>query len=463
MTKTHKQFGLWSSSITAKSIANLTRLDDVQWARDVLVWSEGSALRCQQGTDAPRSLTEEGVSVRGRVGYGGGAFTVGNDQIIFAGDGGRLYRQPLQGGSAAAITPGFGSAASPALSSDGEWVAYVYTYEGKDGIALVDANGRIWPRKLASGTDFVMQPVWHPEGRYLAYIAWDHPNMPWDGTELHLAEVAKDHVDVPYIQSSKVIAGNENTSIFQPEFSPDGRYLAYISDETGYGQIYVLDLQTHTHIRLTNAEAEHGTPAWIQGLRMYGWAGDSQHLYFLRNKAGIFTLHRFHITGGVEEPVPGLESYTKLEQITVSDHKIALIGSSSVRTPRLISLSQEGQPRIHARSSTENLPEEVFAPAQPIEWQGVNGVTVYGMYYAPASTRFEGSGTPPLMILVHGGPTSQRTAAFDDEVQFYATRGYAVLQVNHRGSTGYGREYMNRCAVTGDFTMWKIQNPVGSI
>src|SRR5690606_37768111 len=108
------------------------------------------------------------------------------------------YRQSLSGGKAEPITPEFGHAASPSLSYDGQWVAYAYTYERKDGIALVDSKGTLWPRKLADSTDFVMQPVWHPDGRFLAYIAWNHPNMPWDGTELILAEMAQDHAGVPY-------------------------------------------------------------------------------------------------------------------------------------------------------------------------------------------------------------------------------------------------------------------------
>lgn len=454
MTKIQKSYGLWSSSFSPKTIAGITRLDDVQWSGDTLVWSEGGSLRCQCGSDAPRTITEDGVSARGRVGYGGGAFTVGSDYVYYAGNGGRLYRQLLNGGGASAITPEFGNAAAPAVSAGGEWVAYVHSDAGQDSIGLVDAQGQMWPRQLVSGTDFVMQPTWHPEGDYLAYIAWNHPNMPWDGTELHLAELAKDHAGVPYIQSSRVVAGGEQISIFQPEFSPDGRCLAFVSDETGYGQLYVRDLQNQTQTRLTNAQAEHSTPAWVQGLRMFAWSGDSTSIYFLRNTAGVYTLHRFHVIAGTEEQISGLEDYTKLDQIAVSGHQIAVIGSSSTQTARVLTISPK--PRIRARASTENIAQDELASAQPVEWNSADGTTIHGLYYAPISAQFESIGLPPLMVLVHGGPTSQRTAGFDEEVQFYATRGYAVLQVNHRGSTGYGRDYMNM--LRGNWGLYDVED-----
>ena len=129
-------------------------------------------------------------------------------------------------------------------------------------MALVDADGENFPRKLAYGTDFVMQPAWHPGGAHIAFVAWNHPQMPWTGSELRLIQLAFDGSGLPYAHDIVTLAGDRDTAIFQPEFSPDGRYLAYVSDASGWGQIMLYDLERQAHRQLTKAEAE----TWRAGL-----------------------------------------------------------------------------------------------------------------------------------------------------------------------------------------------------
>jgi dipeptidyl aminopeptidase/acylaminoacyl peptidase len=487
MAKQKRYFGTWKSPFSPKLMAGGLGLTDVQWTRDgnSLVWLEkrpgqGGMLVAQTGVHAPRDLTVD-LSVRAGVGYGGGEFTTFRNEIYFV-SGERVYKQTIRSGSARPLTPRFGDVASPAISPDGSWLVYVHSYEGKDGLALVDADGDDWPRKLIYGTDFLMQPVWSPNGKNIAYIAWNHPLMPWDGTELRLLHLENDSRGKPMVTSMQIIAGNERVSIFQPEFSPDGRYLSYVSDQTGWGQIYLYDLQTATHTQLTQAEAEHGTPGWIQGLRRYGWTADSRALYFLRNEQGFHSLWRCDVRSEKSVKATGLEHYTYLSQIAVSPvgETVAMIAASSTIPPRVITyeqavmeippvLSAEGvtpgiqvivdEPAgevIRKRSSAENIREAQLAKAQAISWTGHDGETVYGLYYAPASERFAGEGAPPLLVMIHGGPTSQDNATFDPEVQFFATRGYAVLQVNHRGSTGYGKAYMNK--LRGQWGVYDVED-----
>ncbi|HCQ00145.1 MAG TPA: hypothetical protein DIT99_05370, partial [Candidatus Latescibacteria bacterium] len=164
-----------------------TPLLDVQWNKtgDSLIWlerrSDRGVLVCRRGDEAPYDLTD-GYMVRGSVGYGGGDYTVSKDSVVFAEKDGRLYHQSLTSGSARPITPAFGTAASPVVSPDGRWVLYVHTYEDTDVVGLVDSQGRHWPVDLVSGADFYMQPIWHPAGDRIAWIEWDQPQMPWDGT-----------------------------------------------------------------------------------------------------------------------------------------------------------------------------------------------------------------------------------------------------------------------------------------
>ncbi len=444
-----KPYGAWSSPIDGLSIASGLNLRDVQWngSGDTLVWWESrgktGVLAAQTGAQAPRDLTDRRLNVSGRVGYGGGAFTVAEGKAYFAANG-RLYRQSLAGGDPQAIAPAFGSYASPAVSSDGQWVAFVHSYEHVDGIALVDADGQSFPRKLAYGTDFVMQPTWRPSGDYIAFIAWNHPQMPWNGSELRLLKLANDGSSLPVPGDIVTIAGDQETAIFQPEFSPDGRYLSYISDASGWGQIYLYDLEKAEHSQLTKNEAEHGAPAWAQGLRTYGWSGDSRSIIYLENADGFVTLKRHRLDSAASEPVAGLEAYTHLEQISVSpdNDAVAVIASSSLIPPRVLSLADDGDVFIHRRRAAENLQANQLSAAEAISWQCADGGVAHGLFYPPVLQDDMPAGKPPLIVNVHGGPTSQRFAAFANEVQFFTTRGYAVLQVNHRGSTGYGKAYM---------------------
>ncbi|MFN2152978.1 MAG: TolB family protein, partial [Anaerolineales bacterium] len=168
--KTPKQFGLWPSLISPISLARGLAFSDLAWNEDgTLVWREGRSDRgvlVVQPPDgqAPRDLNSD-YSVRAGVGYGGGDFSVGHGIVYFVeAKSGRIYRQPLQGGTARPITPAFGSAASPAISPDGRYLLYVHTYERQDCLAMVDTQGILWPQKLVSGDDFYMQPCWHPVG-----------------------------------------------------------------------------------------------------------------------------------------------------------------------------------------------------------------------------------------------------------------------------------------------------------
>ncbi len=443
-------YGCWDSPISAAALASGVSLRDAQWNRagDTIVWWENrgatGVLQAQTGGQAPRDLTDRQLNVAGRVGYGGGAFTVGAGKVFFAAEG-RLYRQALAGGAARAITPQFGAYAAPALSPDGNWLVYVHSYEHVDGLALVDAAGEGFPRKLAYGTDFAMQPVWHPGGRQIAFIAWNHPQMPWNGTELRLIQLAFDATGMPYAQDIVTLAGDRENAIFQPEFSPDGRYLAYISDASGWGQLHLYDFEAQTHRQLTSAAAEHGTPAWAQGMRTYGWSADSQSLYFLQNREGFVSLRRQRLDADADEPVSGLDDYSDMEQIAVAraGDRIAMIASSARTPPRILSLRPDGPVTIHRRRAAENISGYQLAPAQAIQWQGADGGAVYGLFYAPVLQEEMPPGAPPVVVMVHGGPTGQSRAGYNNAVQFFTTRGYAVLQVNHRGSTGYGKKYMD--------------------
>ena len=450
--KTVRKFGLWSSPITPGSLAEGLRLDGACWdsSGQSLVWLEGRSgtgvlVADDSPGDAPRDLTTE-VNVRAEVGYGGGDFTVADGHVYFVvHNSGNVWRQSLAGGEAAPITPDFGKASSPVVAPGGRWLAYVHSDDrAVDRLAVVDTQGDTWPQILAEGHDFYMQPRISPDGRRMAWVAWDHPNMPWDGTLLYMADVVVGSGRVG-LESVRTIAGGRDTSIFQPEFTPDDRGLLYVSDQTGWGQLMVYDIQSEEHRRITSGDAEYGWPAWVQDMRTYCVASDGRTVTAARNSRGFQQICRIDFYSGETTAVEELKQYSEVSGLRASPtgDRVVFVGSGPAVPTRVVEHDfAAGQTRVVARSCGETVPGESLSSPEPVSWKTTGGEEAHGLFWPPTSERFRGQGKPPLLVTVHGGPTSQATAAWHPTSQFFATRGYAVLSVNYRGSTGYGRNYM---------------------
>jgi dipeptidyl aminopeptidase/acylaminoacyl peptidase len=463
------QYGLWPSPIRPQSLAEGLRLSEVAWDSDgeTLVWLEGRSDRgvlvcLPPGGEAPRDVTPE-LSVRARVGYGGGDFSVVGGYVYFVEASGRLYRQPLAGGPAIPLTPGFGYAAAPTVSPDQRWVLCVHTYGDSDCLAILDTEGHMWPQRLVTGADFYMQPCWHPQGTLLAWVEWNHPYMPWEGSRLRLGTVRYEAGQLPQVTDAQTLAGSTTVGVFQPAFSPDGRCLAYISNQSGWDNLYLYDLQEHTHHALAPEPVECGQPAWLQGMRTYGFRHDGQGLYYLRNDGGFRRLWYYDLQhGSATEHHAGLAEYAYLEQPALSPTRpvLACIASAPTLPARLITapLDDQSSPRVCRRSTAENVPASELSTPQAVSWGTEGGERAYGLLYLPSSSRFQGRGQPPAIIYIHGGPTSQAVAGFHPQTQFFTTRGYAVLQVNHRGSTGYGKAYVD--ALRGQWGVYDVEDAV---
>lgn len=459
-TLTSAPYGLWRSPFTPKLLAQEKRLSDIHWDTDAetLVWLEGRsdrsvlmAVKPFGDGDAARELTTD-LSVRAKVGYGGGDFIVSKGRVVFAeGQSGRLYLQSLSGGAARPITPDFGLYAAPRATPDGRFITFIHhDVERIDRLGIVDTQGQQWPQVLHQGHDFYAYNRISPDGKYMAFVAWDHPNMPWDGTYLYVAPLldAVDDGSLPRLGPAQKVAGAIDTAIAQPEFSPDSQTLYFISDESGIGNLHALDLATRRTCAVTTQRAaDLGRPAWTQDTRTFGLLPDSKTAVVWLNEQGFVRMARVDLSNGSVTPLVGLAPYTDVSSVTVHPQtgRLAIIGSAAAFGARVTAYDLgEDRAVVVARASSESFEARDLSTPEALSWPtGPGGrEACYGLYYPPCNPHFSSSGKPPLVVIVHGGPTSQVRAAWSTQAQFFATRGYGVLYVNHRGSTGYGRDYM---------------------
>jgi dipeptidyl aminopeptidase/acylaminoacyl peptidase len=454
-------FGSWPSPITASLVASggvgldaPTSTPEATWWLETRSAGGGRSVLVRAGPgQAPADVTPRGFSVRTRVHeYGGGAYVLRGDAVFFSNfDDQRLYRQDA-GRSPVPLTPEPARPASiryadGAITPDGRAVVCIRErHEGStvrdvvNELVAVPTDGSGEPRIVASGRDFYSDPRVSPEGRRLAWLAWDHPRMPWDGTELWVADLASDGA----LSSRRLVAGGPGESIFQPSWSPQG-VLHFVSDTTGWWNLY---REVEGRVEpLYSDDEEFGEPAWVFGRSMYAFLPDGR----------IACIHGppHHTRLGILDPatvrlrdlaVP----FTTFEGLRSSGWRLAFVGGSPTVPPSVISLDARDGSFTELRTSMDAPVDPRFASTpRHIEFPTEGGVTAHATYYPPASPVAEGppGERPPLLVIGHGGPTSHSTPSFDPRGGlFWTSRGFGVVDVNYRGSTGYGRAYRDRLA-----------------
>lgn len=419
---------------TPERMSSRLRLDDVAWTSDGFpVWLEGRSDRStlvRLGPDGSRELTPS-HSVRAGVGYGGGDFAVAGGHLYFVERGGPLLRQHLDDGATESVLPRFGSVASPSVSPDGRWVLCVHSLDGTDVLALAPAAGDRWPLDLARGSDFYMQPTWHPDSRRIAWVEWNHPRMPWEGSRLmegRLDDSSRSLLDI------RRIAGSEDRPVFQPAWSPDGSRLAWIESDGESYQLRLRDESTGEARTILSSQALL-PPAWVQGMRSLAWS-PSGTLWVLdahRGKARILRIGN----DSIREVDPG--PYRAFSQIAASPagEKLIVLASAPDLPDRVAVLEDDSWTEI-AVSLPEAPPAHSLPSCEAVSWTSGHE-QVHGLLFTPRLAAPKPGW--PLLVNVHGGPTSQRTMSFSPDTCFFSDLGWAVLEVNYRGSTGYGESY----------------------
>jgi len=339
-------------------------------------------------------------------------------------------------------------AAAPTPSPDGRFLLFVASTPDKGSIRLIDSDGQKEPATLVTESDFCMQPAWHPDNQHIAWVSWEHPNMPWQESSVCLAELL---FSPPKPRVSEIITLNSLLGIsggsFQPCFSPDGHYLSFVSDHQGWFNLQVLDLTSMQISSSVEEPAEHAPPSWIQGMRSHAWAANSRQIYYLRSQAGVTQLALFDVENQSVSTVTTLGQYSMLRQLSFSpvNNTAALIASSYNSPPRVVTVefpndASKAVVTVERRSNSELLQSDFQNEPEYLSW-GSGTSACHGLYYRPEHPDFHWDGPPPVIIKIHGGPTSEYKAGYDSETLFFTSRGYAVLALNYRGSTGYGRSY----------------------
>ncbi len=289
---------------------------------------------------------------------------------------------------------------------------------------------------LVSGNDFYASPRLSPDGASLAWLAWNHPNMPWDGTELWDGELIDGR-----LATSRLVAGGPRESIFQPVWSPDG-ILHFVSDRSGWWNIY--RVQNGKQEPLCPKDAEFGVPQWVFGMSTYGFASP-ERIICTYDEDGTGYLASLDTATGKLEPFETL--YTAIGTIRVATDRAVFLAAAPDKPRSLVQLDLSTSTIEVLRSSSKTtLDTAYFSMPETIEFPTENGKTAFAFFYAPRNPDYTApSGElPPLLVMSHGGPTSATSSAFNLEIQFWTSRGFAVLDVNYGGSTGYGRAYRER-------------------
>jgi dipeptidyl aminopeptidase/acylaminoacyl peptidase len=446
-------YGSWKSPITTDLITGTSiSLGQVAVDGETIYWSEGRPTErgryvvVKQTADGRiEDVTPAPFNARTRVHeYGGGAYVVDAGTVYFSNFADqRVYRQD-PGVAPRPLTPNLDLRYANAIVDRrrGRLICVREdhtdaTREAVNTLVGLDLEQGGPGEVLVSGNDFYSSPRLSPDGTQIAWLTWNHPNMPWDGTELWIGAIGTDGT----IEYPVLVAGGSAESIFQPEWSSDGT-LTFVSDRNGWWNLYRWrDGQVEP---LFEVAADIGVPEWVFGLSTYAHLTDG----------GIVCTYsedgqrRLAVVDPASRVVTYLETpFTNIGELRASPMGLVYVGASPTEPATLVELSlPTGALTTIRRSSTVSVdPGYVSIPRQ-IEFPTEQNRTAFAYYYAPANRDFVAPAgeRPPLLVISHGGPTSATSTAFNLSIQYWASRGFAVVDVNYGGSTGYGRAYRQR-------------------
>jgi len=448
-TRTEAPYGNWKSPIEAGAIAQGTiGLAEVHLEGAWLYWQElrpnegGRYVIVRRGPDGRvTEMTPEGFNARTRVHeYGGGAYLPQNNGVVFVNfTDQRLYSYAAHG-EPEPIAPEslLRYADFAADPTRGRLIAVQedHTGDGEPVNSIValrpDQTGR--SAVLTSGNNFYAAPRLSPDGRRLAWLTWNHPDMPWDAAALWVAPVRKEGS----LGKAARVAGGPDEAVAQPEWSPDG-VLHFISDRTDWWNLY--RFRDGRVEPLTELAAEFTFPQWWFALSNYAF-DTPDRIVCSYCQDGLWQLALLDTRTRKLTPIE--TPFNTISYVRARGGRAAFIGGSAAGASAIMLLDiASGQMKEIRRATTWNIPAGFISKPEAVTFPSEGGRTAYGLFYPPRNKDFKGrpGARPPLVVKVHGGPTAASRAAMRLDIQYYTSRGVAVLDVNYGGSTGYGRKY----------------------
>ncbi len=460
MAKRVAPYGTWRSPVSAELLAGAgISLSYLQTHGDSVYWVEGRPLEqgryviVQRRADGTISdVTPPGYNARTMVHeYGGGIYLVDRQTVYFANfTDQRLYRQDIQDAGYGAPQPITPEPPQPRslryadgrVTPDGQQLICVRERHEADGmvineLVILPTDGAAAPTIIAEGYDFYAAPRINPAGTQVAWLSWNHPLLPWDGTELWVADLAADGT----LHQQRHVAGSADEAICQPEWAADGT-LTFVSDRTNWWNLY----QEHAGeiVAVAPMAAEFGRPHWTFGPSYYTFRPDGQ-IAAIYSQEGIDHLVIIAPASGEQRAVPS--EYTALHGVRALGDQLWLIAGSPTSGATVIQLDPAtGQTTAVRHGYTHDVDPAFFATPEPFAFPTENDLTAHAIYYAPTNPLFVAPATekPPLIVICHGGPTGATQAQLSLSVQFWTSRGFGVVDVNYGGSSGYGRAYRQR-------------------
>lgn len=451
-------FGSWQSPITADLIvADTVVFDLITTDGSNIYWLEIRPRENGRGVIVKRSpdgtlndVTPQGFQVGSRAHeYGGGAYTVRNGWIFFCNNPDQQVYMQEPGGQPVPITPASSDAASLRFADlivdpfRHRLIAVCESHSTSGSqpvnslVSIPIAGGSI--KTLASGHDFYSSPKVSYDGAKLAWLSWDHPNMPWDGTELNVAQFDSDGS----LTKARVVAGSASESIFQPEWLPDGRLL-FVSDRTDWWNLYCFDGSKVENLCPMDTEFARGQ--WVFGMNTYTLAINNRiKLVCTFNRGAFWKIAIIDLDSLSYNEIES--EYSDISWPKMSGDNLIFRGASPQRLSAIVSLDLlTGKAQTLKACSSVSLDGEFISTPEMIEYPTSDNERAYALYYAPRNGNFVGppNQKPPLIVKSHGGPISSLTTALNLEVQYWTSRGFAFVDVNYRGSTGYGRRYREK-------------------
>lgn len=435
-----------------------------------IYWLEGRALeggratllQRSEGSDVTQERSPAPFSLRSRVHeYGGGAYAVHQGLLVFSHfvnnqlylQSGDASPQPITRGSHWRYADFVFDTPRQRLISVREDHCLSDT-QPINTLCSVPLDGSGVETVLAQGSDFYAAPRLSPDGRQLAWLTWEHPRMPWQGSELWLADIeANGTLGIP-----RKISGGVSESICQPEWSPDG-VLHFVSDRSGWWNIYRLNEsgESAQAVCLHAARVEFGSPHWVFGKSMYGFVSATQILCtYIQD--GVSFLAQIDIPSGSLQTIAS--NYTDIDDLQIGPGFAVFIGGAPDTAPQVVRIALPGgQAQVLACSIATQPPREQLSAPESIRYPS-EGRLSHAFFYAPRNPSFEApaGSKPPLIVISHGGPTGMATSTLKLALQYWCSRGFAVLDVNYRGSSGFGRAY--RDSLKGQWGVVDVQDCV---